>query len=102
MIVDPSYESLQLSRKVGELAKSIEKPFYYIFNKVTEENREMLYENVWKPERVAACLGLDAAIMKEGLTGKELSEEPEAIERLADFLLSMISKREETHVTGTV
>ena len=40
--------------------------------------------------------------MKEGLTGKELSEEPEAIERLADFLLSMISKREETHVTGTV
>ena len=58
----------------------------------------MLYENVWKPERVAACLGLDAAIMKEGLTWKELSEEPEAIERLADCLLSMILKRGYAHV----
>ena len=36
MIIDPSYESLQLSKKVGELAQSIGKPFYYIFNKVME------------------------------------------------------------------
>ena len=90
MIVDPSYESLQLSKKVGELAESIEKPFYYIFNKVTEDNREMMYEHVWKPEQVAACLEADSKIMKEGLTGKELSEKPEPIECLAEFLLSLI------------
>ena len=34
MIVDSSYESLQLSKKIGELAESIRKPFYYVFNKV--------------------------------------------------------------------
>ena len=90
MIVDPSYESLQLSKKVGELAESIGKPFYYIFNKVTEDNRKMLYENVWKPEQVAACLEADSKIMNEGLTGKELSEKPEPIEGLAEFLLSLV------------
>lgn len=90
MIVDPSYESLQLSKKVGELAESIGKPFYYIFNKVTEDNRKMLYENVWKPEQVVACLEADSKIMNEGLTGKELSEKPEPIEGLAEFLLSLV------------
>ncbi len=90
MIVDPSYESLQLSRKVGELAESIGKPFYYIFNKVTEDNREMMYENVWKTEQVAVCLEADPKIMNEGLTGKELSEKPEPVEYLAEFLLSLV------------
>ena len=102
MIVDPSYESLQLSKKVGELAESIGKPFYYVFNKVTEDNREMMYENVWRPGQAAACLETDSAIMKEGLTGKELSEKPETIERLAEFLISLASKQEGSHATGTV
>ncbi len=90
MVVDPSYESLQLSKKIGELAEGIGKPFYYIFNKVTEDNREMMYENVWKPEQVAICVAADSKIMNEGLTGRELSEKPEPIERLAEFLLSRI------------
>ena len=29
MVVDPSYESLRLSQKIGELAASINKPIYY-------------------------------------------------------------------------
>ena len=81
MIVDPSYESLQLSGKVGELAESIGKPYYYILNKVTGENRAMMYENVWKPERIAACLEADTEIMKKGLTGKELTERPLPVEK---------------------
>ena len=40
--------------------------------------------------------------MNEGLTGKELSEKPEPIERLAEFLLSLVCDQEETYVTGTV
>ena len=37
IIIDPSYESLQLSKKIGELSESIRKPFYYVLNKVTKE-----------------------------------------------------------------
>ena len=36
IIIDPSYESLQLSKKIGELSESIRKPFYYVLNKVTK------------------------------------------------------------------
>ena len=33
IIIDPSYESLQLSKKSGNYRKSIRKPFYYVLNK---------------------------------------------------------------------
>ena len=82
IIIDPSYESLQLSQKIGELSESIQKPFYYVLNKVTKENQEMMYEAVWNSSRVAVSLGADPSIMGEGLMGKELSEKPDAIENL--------------------
>lgn len=52
----------------------------------------LMYETVWKPEQAAVCLEADSKIMNEGLTGKELSEKPESIERLAEFLLSLTQK----------
>ena len=89
IIIDPSYESLQLSKKIGELSESIRKPFYYVLNKVTKENQEMMYEAVWNSSRVAVSLSADPSIMGEGLMGKELSEKPDAIENLTEFLLSI-------------
>ena len=89
IIIDPSYESLQLSKKIGELSESIRKPFYYVLNKVTKENQEMMYEAVWNSNRVAVSLSADPGIMGEGLMGKELSEKPDAIENLTEFLLSI-------------
>ena len=76
-------------KKIGELSESIQKPFYYVLNKVTKENQEMMYEAVWNSSRVAVSLGADPGIMGEGLMGKELSEKPDAIENLTEFLLSI-------------
>ena len=76
-------------KKIGELSESIRKPFYYVLNKVTKENQEMMYEAVWNSSRVAVSLGADPSIMGEGLMGKELSEKPDAIENLTEFLLSI-------------
>ena len=76
-------------KKIGELSESIRKPFYYDLNKVTKENQEMMYEAVWNSSRVAVSLGADPSIMGEGLMGKELSEKPDAIENLTEFLLSI-------------
>ena len=64
-------------------------------------SREIVYKNVWKPEQVVVCLEADSKIMNEGLTGKELSEKPKSIERLAEFLLTFIKSREKANVTGT-
>ena len=38
---------------------------------------------------VAVSLSADPSIMGEGLMGKELSEKPDAIENLTEFLLSI-------------
>ena len=76
-------------KKIGELSESIRKPFYYVLNKVTKENQEMMYEAVWNSNRVAVFLSADPGIMGEGLMGKELSEKPDAIENLTEFLLSI-------------
>lgn len=76
-------------KKIGELSESIRKPFYYVLNKVTKENQEMMYEAVWNSSRVAVSLSTDSSIMGEGLMGKELSEKPDAIENLTEFLLSI-------------
>ena len=61
-----------------------------------------MYETVWKPEQAAVCLEADSKIMNEGLTGKELSEKPGSIERLAEFLLSLTQNQEESYAAGTV
>ena len=89
MIVDPSYESLQLTKKIGELAESIGKPYFYICNKGTEEEQNLVKQEVWSPDRIAACLMQDPEILKEGLRGQELKERPEEIEKLADFLIRL-------------
>ena len=70
---------------IGKYSKTI----YYVLNKVTKENQEMMYEAVWNSSRVAVSLSANSGIMGEGLMGKELSEKPDAIENLTEFLLSI-------------
>ena len=61
---------------------------FYAFHQA-KENKEMMYEAVWNSSRVAVSLSADPGIMGEGLMGKELSEKPDAIENLTEFLLSI-------------
>ncbi len=88
MIVDPSYESLQLSRKIKDLAESIGKPVYYVLNKVTEENQAFMMDTVVDQSAVAACIPLTKKISEAGLCGKELTEREPEVEKLAKRLFS--------------
>lgn len=88
MIVDPSYESLRLSGKIKDLAESIGKPVYYVFNKVTEENRAFMMDAVADRNAVAACIPLTQKISEAGLCGKELVQREPEVEKLAKRLLS--------------
>lgn len=99
MVVDPSYESLQLTGKIGGLADSIGKPFYYILNKVTEKNASLMRENIRHPERIIACMEADEGILDKGLTGQELQEKPAAVEELTGVLLSFAEKGNENAET---
>ena len=84
MVIDPSFESLKLSRKVEDLSASIGKPIRYILNKVNRGDEEFMLEMVGKP---AVIFYARTEIAMAGLKGEELSGDYPAIRQLAADLL---------------
>lgn len=93
-IVEPSAESVKLAQKVIAMAKEIDKPAYYVLNKVTEQTeaplRAALAEAQTKAE-IAAIIPYDERIFARGLEGKELDFQVKGISDLADFLAALRS-----------
>ena len=87
MVVDPSYESIKLSRKVAEMSKSIGKELFYILNKTNAENEAVMREAVADYGKILASLPMDAEIQKAGLMGTELSSGNSQAVCMVDALL---------------
>ena len=88
MVVDPSFESLRLSKKIQELGGSIGKPVWFILNKVTEDTREVMLEAVADSQKIAAVIPADAKVASAGLTGAELTGAYPSVEELARELIT--------------
>ena len=87
MIVEPSYESLRLSKKIQELGGSIGKPVWFVLNKVTEDTREAMLKTVADSQKIVAVVPADTKVAIAGLTGAELTGSYPAIEGLARELI---------------
>ena len=83
MIVDPSFESLRLSKKIQELGASIGKPVRFVLNKVTDDIRQTMVEAIADSEKIAAVLPADAQIAAAGLAGEELTNSCPGVQELA-------------------
>ncbi len=84
MIVDPSYESLMLSRKIREMGKSIGKPVRFVLNKVNEEKYAVMKSVVSDPENIIASIPENQAVLIKGLKGEPLDcDVPEIGELIA-------------------
>ena len=83
MIVDPSFESLRLSKKIQELGASIGKPVRFVLNKVTDDTRQTMAEAIADSEKIAAVLPADAQIAAAGLAGEELTNNCPGVQELA-------------------
>ena len=83
MIVDPSFESLRLSKKIQELGASIGKPVRCVLNKVTDDIRQTMVEAIADSEKIAAVLPADAQIAAAGLAGEELTNSCPGVQELA-------------------
>jgi CO dehydrogenase maturation factor len=86
-ILDPSYESLQLSKKIAEISKNIGKPLYFVLNRVNPERKAAMLEFLGT-EKVAASIPEDGEIFRAGLAGEEIDVQLEEMERLVDLLES--------------
>lgn len=84
MVIDPSYESICLSDKIYDMAASLDKPVYFILNKVDEESAEITKNAVRNKDAVIAEIPSDPEIMMAGLKGEKLSCEFPGIRAVID------------------
>jgi CO dehydrogenase maturation factor len=85
-IVDPSQESALLAKRISELGRQVDKPVYYVLNRIGDEETEDLLMNAIDKERVIAIIPENKEIFVSGLTGSELNMDVEGIKEIADML----------------
>lgn len=79
MVIDPSYESIHLSEKIYDMGRSLGKPVYFILNKVSGEQEEMIRSSIRDRDAVIAAVPSDPDILMAGLKGDALKSEPAGI-----------------------
>ena len=84
-IVDPTYESIRLSKKIEEIGEKLGKKVYFIVNKVDEDTKDLILENINK-DKVIAIIPNNKEIMKCGLKGEELNAELSEIKNIVEIL----------------
>ena len=87
MILDPSFESLKLTKKIQQLGESIGKPVFFVLNKVNELVLPTMLESIDDQSKVLAVISTDTEIARKGLVGDELMMEIPEIHMLARKIL---------------
>ena len=84
-VIDPTYESIRLSKKIEEIGEKLGKKVYFIVNKVDDETKDLILENINK-DKVIAIIPNNKEIMKCGLKGEELNAELSEIKDIVEIL----------------
>jgi len=87
-VVDPSRESILLAEKVSELGRQVDKPVYYILNRIADQETEELLLNSIDREKVIAIIPENKEIFISGLAGNEFNMNVKGIREIADMLES--------------
>jgi CO dehydrogenase maturation factor len=85
-VLDPSYESVKLSKKITEMVKEGGKPVYFILNKVDDALAEKMATNVGK-EQVIAAIPFTSTVQEKGLNGEPLDLNLPSIVSITDFII---------------
>ena len=84
-VIDPTYESIRLSKKIEEIGEKLGKKVYFIVNKVDDETKDLILENINK-DKVIAIIPNNKEIMRCGLKGEELNAELSEIKNIVEIL----------------
>ncbi len=86
-IVDPTYESIRLAKKIEEIGEKLGKKVYFIVNKVDDETKDLVLENIDK-DKVITIIPNNKDIVKLCLRGEELNIELPEINKVVEFLIN--------------
>lgn len=90
MVIDPSYESICLSKKISELAENAGKKLYFILNRAEGAGKEILCNGI-PEDRIISTIPIHESIFKAGLLGEEFQEQFSEIDMIADKLIELRS-----------
>ncbi len=85
-VIDPSYESVKLSKKIVEMAKEGAKTVYFVINKTDDKIAESIAAQIGK-EQVISIVPFNSRIQKKGLTGNVLDFELDSISTISQFVI---------------
>jgi CO dehydrogenase maturation factor len=89
VVIDPSRESILLAEKIAELGRQVDKPVYYILNRITDQEiQELLLDSIDR-QKVIAIIPEVKEIFSSGLAGKEFTMDVEGIKKIVDKLESI-------------
>ena len=74
MVADPSYESVQLSSKIYDMAKSINKKYFIVLNKTDDEKEAMMREAIEHSELIAGAVPQNNDVLMAGLKGEQIPD----------------------------
>jgi CO dehydrogenase maturation factor len=86
VIVDPSFESVQLSGKISEMGEKIEKPVFLVLNRMNEDSRELA--DLVDKEKIIGEVPFDREVFRACLKGERVPE-TEAVKEIVDQLLAL-------------
>jgi len=88
VIIDPSQESILLAKKISELGRQVDKPVYYILNRIADQETKEFLLNSIDREKVIAIIPENKEIFISALAGNEFNMDVEGIKEVADMLES--------------
>ncbi|MCW4021822.1 MAG: P-loop NTPase [Candidatus Bathyarchaeota archaeon] len=86
MVLDPSYESIKLSKKLCTMAHEAYKTVYFVLNKIDENLSVTMLDKLGKT-RVIAQIPFNKNIQEKGLLGEELDINTPEIEAITNFVI---------------
>jgi len=92
VVVDPSYESVQLSEKISEMAAKIGKPVFFVLSRMNQDAAEL--ESLVDREKVIGRVPFDRDVFKACLKGERVPR-VEEMKEILDRLLADIEPRAE-------
>jgi CO dehydrogenase maturation factor len=85
IVVDPSRESIRLSKKIQEIAKGNVGKVCLVLNKVEDGVKDVMLEALGR-EQVAAVIPANKGLFNNSLAGRELTADVREIDELAEYL----------------
>jgi len=84
-VVDPTFESFMLAKKMDGLAQKAGKEIFFVLNKVNEKVKDSMNKNV-NPEKVVARIPMSEDIFMDSLEGRKVSARIPEIEKICELI----------------